>query len=106
MFANTTDLNQNTPKIGDVLIINAPENNTYKHIDLPQLNIVSKRSGVTNYKRIYGKEVVVKRIYTNKAGNTQVVLKSKDNTKLLGFLKSVKADYNKSIQSGELSVLK
>ncbi len=105
-FANNLTPNQNNPKVGDVLIINAPKNNTYKHIDLPQLNIVLKRGGVANYKRIYGKVVIVKRVYTNKSGDTKVVLKSKDNTKILGFLKSVKADYSKSINAGELSVLK
>ncbi|MFV0564680.1 MAG: hypothetical protein ACK5NB_02500 [Flavobacteriaceae bacterium] len=106
LFVSSLAFSNNTqPQVGDVLIINAPTHNTYKHINFPPLNIVAKRSGLANYKSAYGNQVVVKRIYTDKSGNTKVVLKRKDNAKLLGFLKTVKADYSKSIRAGELSAL-
>ncbi|ALJ03916.1 hypothetical protein APS56_01565 [Pseudalgibacter alginicilyticus] len=101
-FANNSNP-QNTPQIGDVLVINAPSNNAYKHVDFPKLNTIVKRGGIATYKGVIGKHVVVKKVNTQNDGSTEVVLESKNKDKFFRFLKTVKADYHKSLESGEIS---
>lgn len=100
---NPTELKQNDPKIGDVLIINSTSNSKYNHINFPQLNTIVKRGKVANYKSVHGKRVVVKDVIKSNNGNTKIVIENEDNTKFFGFIKQVEADYDKSISSGELS---
>lgn len=104
-FANNTPiLNQNTPQVGDVLVINA-SGSKYNHISFPKLNIIAKRGNVANYKSVHGNHVVVKEVINEANGNTYVVLEKKDNTKFFGFLNDVKANYEKSINAGEISIV-
>ena len=100
---NIVDFDNNEPKVGDILIINATSNTKYNHISFPKLNTIVKRGGLTNYKTVHGQKVIIKKVIDNKNGSTTVVLESKDKTKFFGFLKSVKANYHKSLDSGELS---
>lgn len=105
-FANNSkvlDLKQSDPKIGDVLVINSPSSSTYKHIDFPKLNIISKRGGIGHYKSVLGNHVVVKEVITNENGTTSIVVERQDKTKFFGFLKQVEANYTKSIATGEIS---
>lgn len=104
-FANNSNP-QNNPKVGDVLVINAPTNQTYKHVDFPRLNIIVKRGGLSTYKGVIGKHVVIKDVIEKNDGSTQVVLESKNKDKFFRFLKTVKADYHKSIDAGEISKIK
>ncbi len=101
-FAHNTP-NQDSPKVGDVLVINTPENNSFQHIDFPKLNFIVKKGGLPTYSSVYGKEVIVTNVSTNKSGNTEVTLKSKDNKKFFGYLTAVKANYNDALNKGELS---
>ena len=105
-FANNSkplELNQNDPKVGDVLIINSPAGNTYKHIDFPRLNIISKRGGIGNYNSVNGNHVVIKEVINNENGTTNVVIERKDKSRFFGFLKQVEANYTESIAAGEIS---
>ena len=105
-FANNNPLsNQNNPQVGDVLIINNPNGTEYNHISFPKLNIIAKRGKVANYKSVYGNHVVVKEVLTKSNGNTYVILEKKDNTSFFGFLNEVKADYEKSLNAGEISIV-
>jgi len=101
---NETENNndQNYPQVGDVLIIG--ESNTYKygHIDFPRLNMIVKRGGIASYKTVYGNEVVVKAVEEKPDGTTEVTLERRNGKKFFRNLKSVKADFNKAIESGEL----
>ena len=40
------------------------------------------------------------------SGGPDIILKKKDGTKFFGYLSKVKANYSKSIASGELSIVK
>ena len=95
---------QSEPKVGDVLIIESPSSHVYNHVKFPKLNTLIKRGKVGNYKSVKGNVVVVDEIIEGKDGSTHVVLKKKDGSKFFGYLTSVKANYDKSIKSGEISV--
>ncbi|MDO5980723.1 hypothetical protein [Flavivirga spongiicola] len=97
---------QNKPEIGDELVINAPSRTNYNHIDFPKLNFLVKRGKPANYKSVYGNKVVVKNIINDDNGNIYVILEKKNGKKFFGFLNKVKANYNKSLESKELTVIK
>ena len=104
-FANNNmSQNQNNPKVGDVLIIN-PAGNDYNYIAFPKLNFIAKRGKVANYNSVHGNYVVVKEVINEPNGNTYVILEKKDNTKFFGFVKEVKANYEKSLNAGEISIV-
>lgn len=102
---NPVTVTDNDPKVGDVLKINTPKNLNFKHIDFPKLNQVVKRGGIANYKSVYGELVIIEKI-NNKNGEVQVVLARKDGKKFFGFQKYVTADYNESIEAGEIVQVK
>lgn len=95
---------QDAPKVGDVLEISEPYAQTFNHIFFPKTNILKKRGHMSGYKSVYGEEVVVSEIETKDDGTTYVILKKKDDTKFFGYLSEVKANYSKSLDSGELSL--
>ncbi|WP_027137476.1 hypothetical protein [Gaetbulibacter saemankumensis] len=104
-FANNNNPvnSQDTPQIGDELIINAVSNIKYNHVNFPKLNFIVKRGGLATYKTVHGNEVVIKEVNAEN-GKTTVVLEKKDGSKFFGYLTSVEADYEASLNSGELSV--
>lgn len=95
---------QDQPKIGDILEINQPYGQQYQYVKLPKPNILKKRGVVDNYKSVYGNKVVVEDIKTKKNGTTYIILKKEDGSKFFGFLSTIKASYEKSIDAGELSI--
>lgn len=97
--------NQNNPQVGDVLIIN-PSGSDYKHIAFPKLNFIAKRGKIANYKSVHGNQVVVKEVINAANGNTYVILEKQDNTRFFGYLSEVKANYEKSLKAGEISIAK
>ena len=101
---NETENNndQNYPQVGDVLIIGESDTYKYGHIDFPRLNMIVKRGGIASYKTVLGNEVVVKAVEEKPDGTTEVTLERLNGKKFFRHLKSVKADFNKAIESGEL----
>lgn len=97
---------QNTPKVGDVLVVKSPTAQFYNHIDFPQLNTLVKRGKLASYNPVINNEVMVSEVITKDNGNTYVVLKKKDGTKFFGLQTSVEANYDKAIQAGELVIKK
>ncbi len=95
---------QTEPKVGDELIIKEQKGQSYNYIKFPKLNILSKRGKVANYKSVHGNTVVIDDIITDKNNNTYVILKKKDGSKFFGYLSKVKANYDKSISSGEMVI--
>ncbi|GGK28373.1 hypothetical protein GCM10007962_23310 [Yeosuana aromativorans] len=103
---NNIDLSNSDPQVGDVLIINKTNANGYKHIFFPNLNIISKRGGLANYNIVEGNHAIIKKVETNKIGDVYVHLVRKNGKKFFGCIKKVRANYTKSLESGELSILK
>ncbi len=93
----TTDV-----KIGDIFEIGSPVTNTYKHIKFPKSNIIIKRGGIANYKRIKGSVVVVSSIKEKKDGTTVANIKRKDGGRFFGSHTVISAHLNDALQSGEL----
>ncbi|MBT8394670.1 MAG: hypothetical protein KJN66_07440 [Bacteroidia bacterium] len=101
-FANTSSLNQEKPKIGDVLVISENNAGHYKHIKLPRKNILIKRGVIPSYESVSGAEVKISEIKENKYGKVHVKLVRTDGKKFFNKIKSISATYQKAIDSGEL----
>lgn len=91
-------------KVGDVFEIGKLENNSYKYIQLPRLNIIKKRGGTTHDLNLEGSVVVVTGIKTKKDGTTIVKIKRQDGTRFFRTHKIITANIDKALESGELQV--
>jgi len=96
---------ENPPNIGDKLVINQPSQQSYNYIEFPRLNFIAKRNGIANYKSVFGARVIIKNVTTKNDGSIMVEIELENEKKFFGYLKNVKANYNKAIESGEMSVL-
>ena len=95
---------QNTPQVGDELLIKAPTAQSFNYVNFPKANILIKRGVVTRYKSVYDNTVVIESVTTKDNRTTDVVLRKKDGSKFFGFLSKVKANYSRAIDAGELAV--
>lgn len=93
---------QNSPNVGDELIIKTPSSQSYKHIKFPRLNFLIKRGLGSNYKKVLGNKVIIDEIIDTKNGNSLVVLSKKDKTPFFRGIYKVKANYTKAIDAAEL----
>ncbi|MGZ0017082.1 hypothetical protein [Yeosuana sp. AK3] len=106
-YANhNLSLNNNDPQVGDVLILNKTNATGYKYIFFPKLNVIAKKGGLANYHIVEGNHAVIKKVETNENGDTFVHLERMNSKKFFSCLKRVKANYKKSLEHGEMSLLK
>jgi len=103
-FSTSNTIAQEQPKIGDILIVSENTGNIYKHIDFPRLNSVAKKTGLASYKSVHYIEVEITEIAENKHGKQYVNLKRVDGKSFFNLKKTVTANYQKAISSGELKV--
>ena len=101
-FANTSNLNQEKPKIGDVLVISENNSGNYNYIKLPRKNILIKRGVIPSYESVSGAEVKISEIKENKYGKIDVKLVRTDGKKFFNKIKSITASYQKAVDSREL----
>lgn len=99
---NGTESTQNQVEIGDIFQIGRPTASQYKHVHFPRPNIIIKRGGFANYKRVEGNIVVVTSIKDKKDGTMQIKLKRADGGRFFGSHYTVAADFKDAIGSGEL----
>jgi hypothetical protein len=103
-FQAQTETIQKEVKIGDILYIGKSVTYGYRYIDFPKANFIIKRGGIANYNILKGEKVVVTEIAQNKKGKTEVTLERKNGRKFFRNFKSVNADIEKALASGELVV--
>lgn len=97
---------QNEPKVGDNLIIKAPNTTNYTYLKFPRLNILMKRGIATNYDKVTNVHVIVDKVITKNNGITYVILKKKDGTNFFRSITKVKANYAKALEAGEIAITK
>lgn len=89
-------------KIGDVFEIGRPAASNYKHIDLPRPNLIIKKGGIANYKKVEGNTVIVTSVKEKKDGTIKIKLKRTDGTRFFGTHPIVSADFTEAMSSKEL----
>lgn len=102
MIFGQTKSEQISVEVGSELIIGTAKNNTYQNVHFPKANTIIKRGGIANYKSVHGNKVVVTSVDKKDDGSTVITIKRKDGSAFFGTHKTVKANVEAAIQSGEL----
>jgi len=89
-------------KIRDPLIISEPSSSSYKFIDVPRKNFIIKRGGIANIGSLHNVNVTVTKI--RKGDKPRITFKKSDNRKFFKAYRTLKADLNGAIKSGELKI--
>ncbi|NND62340.1 MAG: hypothetical protein HKN48_04010 [Flavobacteriaceae bacterium] len=103
LMASSCDITE--PKVGDVLIVQSTKTGQFDAIKFPKKNILLKRTGLSNYSRVDGMKVEIVEVIEKSNGETMVKLKPLQEKKFFRFWNSVKANYQKALEKGELQKL-
>ncbi|MDT0606626.1 hypothetical protein [Croceitalea rosinachiae] len=89
-------------KIGDQLIISKPSQNRYQFIDIPRKNFIIKRGGIANMGSL--KNMIVTITEIGDSDNPKVRFKKSSGGKFFLAYRTLTANLNGAINSGELKI--
>lgn len=89
-------------KVGDELTLGEPAGSSYMHINIPRKNFIIKRGGIPNMSVLENSKVTVTKIVFGKS--PEVVFKNTSGKKFFRVYKTLTADLNEAIASGELKI--
>ncbi|WP_276391059.1 hypothetical protein [Eudoraea chungangensis] len=89
-------------EVGEVFTLGKGVSPEYRYINFPRANFILKRGAIANYKQLRGEKVVVHEINYHQENRVEVVLKREDGFRFFRFYPTVKANFHKAIESGEL----
>lgn len=91
-------------RTGDVLEMSKPSANRFKHVNMPQSNLVIKKGGIANFKSISGKEIVITKIESENDCTTKLWVKRKDGKKFFNTAHEVTIDLERAVEAGEVKL--
>ena len=91
-----------TPKVGDILVVKDPAGANFEYIRFPKPNIILKRTGVYNLASVRDMQVEITKIEEKKEGLLVVTLRPLEGKKFFRHWRSVEAEYDQALASGEL----
>ncbi|SNY94641.1 hypothetical protein [Flagellimonas pacifica] len=103
-FLSAQEIQIDTVKIGDKLIIGQPSSNSFIHIDIPRNNFVIKRGGLPNISSLQNQQVMVTDISYGKS--TVVTFKNVSGKKFFKVYKTFSTNLDKALETGELMLHK
>ena len=89
-------------EVGDELILEASDNQTYQFVKIPKKNFIMKRGGIADIKALYNTRLKISSI--TESGDW-VYLSKADGSKFFNRYKVIKAHLPKAIEAGELTML-
>ncbi len=89
-------------QIGDQLTLAEPSGSSYQHIDVPRKNFIIKRGGIANMATLVNSVVTVTEISNDT--NPIVTFKRTNGKKFFRVYRTMTADLNGAIASGELKI--
>lgn len=98
------EMNNENIEVGTILKINEAEAYGFKHIHFPRPNFIIKQGGIANYNSVEGNRVEITAVKTKRDGTRQVELKRVDGRKFFRNFPTVKADIDKALESGEMTL--
>ena len=96
--------NKKRVEVGTIVEINNPQVYGFKHINFPRPNFIIKRGGIVNYNSVKGVRVKITAVETKDDGTRQVQLERLDGRKFFRNFSTVKADFDKALESGEIVI--
>ena len=91
-----------SPAVGDVFLIGHASNAGYEHIQFPRANLIIKKGGIVNHKKLKGKKVEITSIREDKNGNPIARIKLASSKKFFNSHKYVTTSIKKAIENKEL----
>lgn len=89
-------------QIGDQLTLGKPSGASYTQVLVPRKNFIIKRGALPNINALENTKVTITDISDGK--NPQITFKKSDGTKFFRFYKTMKANFNQALASGELRI--
>ena len=86
----------------EVYKISTTSNGNYEHIHFPRKNIIIKKGGVPNYKKVAGQKVKVKSIKEKKDGTRVGTLELVSGKRFFGSHKYIDVNLDEAIKNQEL----
>lgn len=90
-------------QIGDQLTLGKPSGSHYKHVDVPRKNFIIKRGGIANMSTLINEGITITDIFYGKTA--KVTFKRTDGRKFFRVYKTLTADFNRAVETGELKIL-
>ncbi|WP_420401081.1 hypothetical protein [Flagellimonas sp.] len=90
-------------EIGDEIILGNPSGSHYKFVDVPRKNFIIKRGGIADLSTLNKTTVTITEIFNGK--EPKVTFKRKDGKKFFRVYKTMTADFDKAVASGELKMI-
>lgn len=87
-------------QVGDQLTLAEPSGSTYQHIDVPRKNFIIKRGGIANMATLKNSVITVTEISND--SNPVITFKRTNGKKFFRVYRTMTADLNGAIASGEL----
>ncbi|TXN38051.1 hypothetical protein FVB32_07090 [Flagellimonas hymeniacidonis] len=102
LFAFLGNAQENQVKIGDQLIIGEPAGTLYQSINVPRKNFIIKKGGIPNMSTLKNSVVTVTKI--SHSDNPTITFKKSNGRKFFKAYRSLTAELNGAIDSGEMTV--
>lgn len=103
LFAYSMNAQENhasSTKVGDQFVIGEPIGVSYENINVPRKNFIIKRGGIPNMSTLKNSVVTITKISEN--NNSAITFKSSDGKKFFKAYRTLTADLNSAINSGEM----
>ncbi len=101
-LGNAQENQANQVKIGDQLIIGEPAGILYQNINVPRKNFIIKKGGIPNMSTLKNSVVTVTKI--SHSDNPTITFKKSNGRKFFRAYRSLTAELNGAIDSGEMTV--
>lgn len=104
LLAGSVVIAQDSPAldVGETAVLGSPEYSSYSHIDFPPAREIIKRTAIPNFKALNGVSVTVVSEHSDNEGHNWVELKRTDGKKFFRHYRTVWANLDKAVASGEL----
>ncbi|MEX0316266.1 MAG: hypothetical protein AB3N18_18945 [Allomuricauda sp.] len=89
-------------QVGDQLTLGEPSGASYTHVLVPRKNFIIKRGAIPNVNALEDTKVTITDITYGKT--PQITFKKSDGSKFFRFYKTMKANFNQAVATGELKI--
>ncbi len=101
-LGNAQENHANQVKIGDQLIIGEPAGVLYQSINVPRKNFIIKKGGIPNMSALENSVVTITKI--SHSDNPIITFKKSNGRKFFRAYRTLTAELNGAIDSGEMTV--
>ncbi|KPM32823.1 Hypothetical protein I595_1250 [Croceitalea dokdonensis DOKDO 023] len=91
-------------QVGQQMMITVPSSGSFQHVKIPKKNFIIKKGGIWNMDSV--DNAVVNVISISNGEQPKVTLERADGKKFFNAYRTIKANFNSAVNSGELQFMK